>query len=105
MQCIKYLNSTVPDVDGAIQVKVTLDFKALDVCVTYIEWYACSFYSIMSLYYLHIRLTDAEDTPEQLRVFVPEGKDENVPIGVVVPAVRACIKNPLKSSSPWSRTV
>ena len=54
----------------------------------------------MSLYYLHIRLTDAEDTPEQLRVFVPEGKDENVPIGVVVPAVRACIKNPLKSSSP-----
>jgi len=43
--------------------------------------------------------------PEQLLVWVPEGKFENAPIGVVVPEVRACIRNPLKSTSPSSLTM
>ena len=51
------------------------------------------------------QLTEAEDTSEQLKVCDPDCRDVNSPIGVVVPAVRACIRNPLKLTSPCSVTV
>lgn len=47
--------------------------------------------------------TDAVATPEQERCWVPEGV-LNEPISVVVPDVRAWIKNPLKSLLPCSVT-